>query len=195
MTFFERCHKDSSRGSPGFAALRAALVKCNHNLNIFLFDTFTCGNREFFSLLSCLAFIGVRCSSPFRSAITCIHIIFDCRIMRMNIFQNTVLNRPFEKIELTNRRFYRRLIVIRDLDSFPTAKGVKVFFRIRLQFQFIFMEHFESRGFCGRGFSIDDAGNFIHCEIFLGVIGHKPIYNSQGYLRITINDFHHLLKI
>ena len=138
MTFFERCHKDSSpgvppgflRGSPGFAALRAALMKCNHNLDIFLFDTFTGGNREFFSLLSCLTFIEVRCGSPFRSAITCIHIIFDCRIMRMNIFQNTVLNRPFEKIELTYRRFHITIFIIWYINTFPTTKWIKSFLRI-----------------------------------------------------------------
>lgn len=53
----EVSYRRNPKGVPGFAALRAALVKCNHYLDIFLFDTFTSGDGEFLAFLSRLSFI------------------------------------------------------------------------------------------------------------------------------------------
>ena len=118
--------------------------------------------------------------------------------MLVDVFQHSILNRPFEEIELANGRLQIRLIRIRNHDSLPARKRVEPDFTIRLQLQLVTVEHLESlHVFLAIVHSTTPilGGDRIHGEVFLGKIGDKPVDDSQGNPRFAVDNIHHFLHI
>jgi len=179
------------------------IIKLDNNAHGLLFDALASGNREFFALLARLVIqkhlirgggvlvcMLITMLTFDGGTVAMIHVLLDFLIMFLNVIHDTVLDGPFEEIQLSNGGFHVFFIVIWNLDAVPTTKRVETFLAIRLEFQFVIVIHLESRG--ARG-----AGHFqvIHRVVFFGVIGDKPIHNAEGNVGFAVNDVHHFIEI
>ena len=113
------------------------LVEGDHNFYIFLFDAFTCGNREFFAFLSGLVVHVIALQGNRRvferfivflllgNAVALIHIAFNILIIVFNVVDDFVLNGPFKEIQLSNGGFHTIVVIVGDGDTLPSAKRVE----------------------------------------------------------------------
>ena len=153
------------------------MVEFYNNLDRFLFDAFARRDGEFFALLSCLgiAILTLGC------AITGVHIVLNVLVVRLYELNNLVLNRPLEKVELTDCGFHAFGLVVWDLNAFPPAKRIKTFFAVCLQLEFIVIIYLETPGF-----SIAVL-EFIYCEVLLCVVCDEPVHDAKGNLGFAID--------
>jgi len=76
-----------------------------------------------------------------------IHISLDGRVIAVDVINDSVLDRPFKKVELTDRGFHGFLVVVGDRDTLPSAEGVETAFTVGLEFELVIVVHLESVGF------------------------------------------------
>ena len=153
------------------------MVEFYNNLDRFLFDALARRDGEFFALLSCLGITILTLGC----AITRIHVILYVLIVRLNKLNDLVLNRPLEKVELTDRGFHAFGLVIWDLNTLPPAERIKTFFAVCLQLEFIVIIHLETPGF-----SIAVL-EFIYCEVLLCVVCDEPVHDAEGNLGFAVD--------
>jgi len=109
--------------------------------------------------------------------------------MVLDVFDDAIFNRPFEKIELANGRLHVLLVVVGDRYSFPAAKGVQAFFTIRLQFEFVVVVDFETIGV------MRTIGQIVDGVIFFGIVGDKPVDDAERNLGFAVDNANHFVEI
>jgi hypothetical protein len=87
---------------------------------------------------------------------------------------DSVLDRPFEKVELTNRGLHNLFVVVGDRDALPPAKRIESALRICLEFELVIVVDLETVRFGG----FSGVGKFVHCIIFFGVVSDEPVDNT-----------------
>ncbi len=120
------------------------------------------------------------------------------------MLNNLVLDGPFEKIQLPNRRLDIGLGIVWNHNTVTATKRVKPHLAVCLQFQAVTLEYAETL-FVGLPIEHSAAlvfgGNRIYSQEFLGVVGDEPIDDSQrygfavDYLQEFIHIFRHGIKL
>lgn len=164
------------------------LVEFYHDLHSFLLDAFACRNGEFFALLPRLASIRITVLA-FRRAVARVHVALYILVVCLDKLDDLVLNRPLEKIQLSDGGFHRLCFVIGDLDALPPTKRVKTFLAVSLQLEFVVIVYLETTGFA------ITVREFIYSEILLRVVRHEPVHNAEGDLGFAVDDGDRLCEI
>jgi len=76
-----------------------------------------------------------------------IHISLDGRVIAVDVINDSVLDGPFKKIELTYGGFHGFLVVVGDRDTLPATEGIETAFTVGLEFELVIVVHLESVGF------------------------------------------------
>ena len=107
--------------------------------------------------------------------------------MLFNVLNNVILNCPFKKIKLPDGGLYRTTVLVWEINTVPSAKGVEPFFRIRFQFQLVIRIHLEPPiGLIG---SI--GAYIINGIVFFRIISGKPVNNPKRNNRLAVNNCEH----
>jgi len=121
-----------------------------------------------------------------------IHVGLNVRVIRLDVFHNLVLDGPLEEIQLPDRSLHVFLMIVRYRYAVPTTKRIKPPFRIRFQFQFVLIVHFEANGVFAVAVGY---GERIHCIVLFRIISDKPVDDAERNLRFPIDDPHHFVEI
>ena len=109
-------------------------MKINNNFHLFLFNTFRRRNGQLLALLSRLGIVrfGDRLLA-LRRAIAAVHVLLNRLVVFLNILNDLVFQRPFEKIELTDGGLNSGPILVWNTDSVPAAKRVETALTVSLE--------------------------------------------------------------
>ena len=105
--------------------------------------------------------------------------------MSLDIVQDTIFNRPLEKVELPDSSFDGTPRIVGDGDSIPAAKGVQTALTIGLQLQLVVVIDLEARS----------VGLLEDGIVFLGVVSDEPVDDAEGNLGFAVDDTNHLIEI
>jgi hypothetical protein len=153
------------------------LVEFHNNLHRFLFDALARRDGKFLAFFSCLGITILTLGC----AITRVHVVLYVLVVRLYELNDLVLNRPLEKVELSDRGFHTFGLIIWDLNTLPSAEWIKTFFAVCLQLEFVVVVYFETTGF-----SITIL-EFIYCEVLLCVVCDKPVHDAERNLGFAVD--------
>lgn len=161
-------------------------MKINNNFHLFLFNTFRRRNGQLLALLSRLGIVrlGDRLLT-FRRAIAAVHVLLNRLVVFLNILNDLVFQRPFEKIELTDGGLNAGPVLVWNTDSVPAAKRVETALAVSFEFELVIDVNLEPADIA------ELVGNRIQCIVFLCIIGGKPIDDTERNFGIAGNDFQH----
>jgi hypothetical protein len=107
------------------------------------------------------------------------------------VFNDAVLNDPFETIELRNGGFQVEgvFLVIEDGNTLVAAENIEAFLAETLEFELVLVMDLEANDLAGGN------GELVYGIIELGIIGDEPVDDAERNARLAVDDGHHGAQI